>query len=226
MSSTAAAPGRTAPTARPTTVQVYDTTLRDGAQQEGMNLSVADKLAIAALLDELGVGYIEGGWPGAIPKDTEFFARAAKELDLRHARLAAFGATCKPGAVPADDAQVRALVESEAPVVTLVAKSDVRHVERALRTTPEENLRMIGDTVRHLVGLGRGSWSTPSTSSTATASTPTTPCGASARPSRRGPRPSCCATPTAGCCRTGSPRRRALPPRGRYCGSGCRWTSA
>ncbi|KAE8764579.1 citramalate synthase [Georgenia thermotolerans] len=136
-------------------VQVYDTTLRDGAQQEGMNLSVADKLAIAVLLDELGVGYIEGGWPGAIPKDTEFFARAAKELDLRHARLAAFGATCKPGADPAEDAQVRALIDSEAPVVTLVAKSDIRHVERALRTTPEENLRMIADTVRHLVGLGR-----------------------------------------------------------------------
>ncbi|WP_341358625.1 citramalate synthase [Georgenia sp. M64] len=156
MSSTAAAPGTAAPSAGPaTTVQVYDTTLRDGAQQEGMNLSVADKLAIAALLDELGVDYIEGGWPGAIPKDTEFFARAAKELDLRHARLAAFGATCKPGALPAEDAQVRALVESEAPVVTLVAKSDVRHVERALRTTGEENLRMIGDTVRHLVGLGR-----------------------------------------------------------------------
>ncbi|WP_405002763.1 citramalate synthase [Georgenia ruanii] len=120
-----------------------------------MNLSVADKLAIAALLDELGVGYIEGGWPGAIPKDTEFFARAAKELDLRHARLAAFGSTCKPGADPAEDAQVCALVDSEAPVVTLVAKSDIRHVERALRTTAEENLRMIGDTVRHLVGLGR-----------------------------------------------------------------------
>ncbi|WP_448072847.1 citramalate synthase [Georgenia yuyongxinii] len=136
-------------------VQVYDTTLRDGAQQEGMNLSVADKLAIAAHLDELGVGYIEGGWPGAIPKDTEFFARAAKELDLRHARLAAFGSTCKPGAQAHEDAQVRALVESEAPVITLVAKSDIRHVERALRTTPEENLRMIAETVRYLTGVGR-----------------------------------------------------------------------
>src|SRR5690625_2919408 len=85
------------------TIDAYDTTLRDGAQQEGMNLSVADKLAIAALLDELGVGYIEGGWPGAIPKDTEFFARAAKELDLHHARLAAFGSTCKAGVRPHDD---------------------------------------------------------------------------------------------------------------------------
>lgn len=134
---------------------VYDTTLRDGAQQEGMNLSVADKLAIAPLLDELGVGFIEGGWPGAVPKDTEFFRRAAKELTLRHAVLAAFGATRKAGARAWDDPQVRALLDAEASVVTLVAKSDVRHVERALRTTPDEGIAMIGDTVRFLVGEGR-----------------------------------------------------------------------
>ncbi|MDR2453232.1 MAG: citramalate synthase [Bifidobacteriaceae bacterium] len=134
---------------------VYDTTLRDGAQQEGMNLSVADKLAIAELLDRLGVGFIEGGWPGAIPKDTEFFQRLAKEVTLRHATLAAFGATRKAGAKAAADPQVRALVEAETPVVTLVAKSDIRHVERALRTTPEENLAMIRDTVEFLVGQGR-----------------------------------------------------------------------
>ncbi len=134
---------------------VYDTTLRDGAQQEGMNLTVQDKLAIAPLLDELGVGYIEGGWPGAIPKDTEFFARAAKELELTNAVLAAFGSTRKPGSRAWDDAQVRALLDSQAPVVTLVAKSDIRHVERALRTTGDENLAMITDTVAFLVGEGR-----------------------------------------------------------------------
>ncbi|MFH5823974.1 citramalate synthase [Georgenia sp. AZ-5] len=159
MSSTVAPSGLVDPArdaaAPASVVQVYDTTLRDGAQQEGMNLSVADKLAIAALLDELGVGYIEGGWPGAIPKDTEFFARAAKELDLTHARLAAFGSTCKAGSRPEDDPQVQALVDSEAPVVTLVAKSDIRHVERALRTDGAENLRMVDATVRYLVGLGR-----------------------------------------------------------------------
>jgi 2-isopropylmalate synthase len=138
-----------------TTFDVYDTTLRDGAQQEGMNLSVADKLTIAPLLDELGVGFIEGGWPGAIPKDTEFFKRAAKELDLKHAELAAFGSTRKAGARAWEDAQVRALLDAEAPVVTLVAKSDIRHVERALRTTGEENLAMISDTVAFLVGEGR-----------------------------------------------------------------------
>ena len=134
---------------------VYDTTLRDGAQQEGLNLSVADKLSIARQLDDLGVGYIEGGWPGAIPKDTEFFKRAAKELDLRHAELVAFGATRKAGARAYEDPQVRALLDAETSVITLVAKSDVRHVERALRTTPEENLAMIRDTVAYLRDQGR-----------------------------------------------------------------------
>src|SRR5690349_4566821 len=134
---------------------VYDTTLRDGAQQEGLNLTVADKLVIARHLDDLGVGFIEGGWPGAIPKDTQFFARAASELSLRNATLAAFGSTRKAGVRAADDPQVRALVDSLAPVVTLVAKSDVRHVEKALRTTPAENLAMIRDTVAFLVGEGR-----------------------------------------------------------------------
>lgn len=135
--------------------QVYDTTLRDGAQQEGMNLSVADKLLIAPLLDELGVGFIEGGWPGAVPKDTEFFKRAAKELDFRNAELAAFGSTRKAGTRAVDDAQVRALVDSEAPVVAIVAKHDLRHAERALRTTGEENIAMIADTVAFLVREGR-----------------------------------------------------------------------
>jgi 2-isopropylmalate synthase len=134
---------------------VYDTTLRDGAQQEGLNLSVQDKLAIARHLDVLGVSFIEGGWPGAIPKDTEFFRRAADELKLSTATLAAFGSTRKAGTVAADDPQVRALVDSLAPVVTLVAKSDIRHVEKALRTTPEENLAMVGDTVQYLRAEGR-----------------------------------------------------------------------
>ena len=134
---------------------VYDTTLRDGAQQEGLNLSVADKLAIARRLDEFGVGFIEGGWPGAIPKDTEFFRRARTELQLQHATLAAFGSTRRPGTVAADDPQVAALRESGAPIVTLVAKSHDRHVLAALRTTLDENLAMIADTVRHLHAEGQ-----------------------------------------------------------------------
>src|SRR5947207_739739 len=137
------------------TFHVYDTTLRDGAQQEGLSLTVADKLAIARRLDEFGVGFIEGGWPGAIPKDTEFFRRARTELRLAHAQLAAFGSTRRPDTVAADDPQVAALRESGAPVVTLVAKSHERHVRLALRTTLAENLAMIADTVSHLRGEGQ-----------------------------------------------------------------------
>src|SRR4029079_6912710 len=137
------------------TFHVYDTTLRDGAQQEGLNLSVADKLSIARQLDGLGVGYIEGGWPGANPKDTEFFRRAAEELDLRHAKLAAFGATRRAGVKAAVDPLVAALRESGAGVVTLVAKSHDRHVELALRTTLQENLAMVRDTVSHLSAAGQ-----------------------------------------------------------------------
>lgn len=134
---------------------VFDTTLRDGAQREGINLSVADKLVIARHLDEFGVGFIEGGWPGANPRDTEFFQRAQQEITFRHAQLVAFGATCRAGVRAADDLQVTALADSGAPVVTLVAKSHDRHVELALRTTLEENLRMVRDTVGHLRELGR-----------------------------------------------------------------------
>ncbi|WET77979.1 citramalate synthase [Amycolatopsis sp. QT-25] len=135
---------------------LYDTTLRDGAQREGISYSVTDKLAVARLLDDLGVGFIEGGWPGALPKDTEFFARAASgELKLRHAALVAFGATRKAGAKAEQDPQVRALIEAQAPVVTLVAKSDLRHIERALRVDVEEACEMVRDTVAFLVREGR-----------------------------------------------------------------------
>lgn len=137
------------------TFQVYDTTLRDGAQREGLSYSVVDKLAVARLLDDLGVGFIEGGWPGAVPKDTEFFRRARAELELKHAILVAFGATRKAGVSVDTDPQVRGLLDAETPAVALVAKADLRHVERALRTTAEENLAMIRDTVTHLVGQGR-----------------------------------------------------------------------
>ena len=135
---------------------VFDTTLRDGAQREGITYSVADKLAVARLLDQLGVGFIEGGWPGAMPKDTEFFARAADgELALKNAVLVAFGATRKAGVRVEDDPQVRALLDSRASVVTLVAKSSVWHVRDALHTTLEENLAMVRDTVGFLRAEGR-----------------------------------------------------------------------
>jgi len=134
---------------------VYDTTLRDGAQQEGLNLSVEDKLVIARYLDQLGVGFIEGGWPGAIPKDTEFFNRAKTELTLRNATLAAFGSTRRPGLKVEDDPLVQALRDSGADVVTLVAKSHDRHVELALRTTLEENLAMVRETIEFLRAGGQ-----------------------------------------------------------------------
>jgi 2-isopropylmalate synthase len=135
--------------------QVFDTTLRDGAQREGISYSVADKLAVARLLDEFGVGFVEGGWPGAMPKDTEFFSRARTELNLRHAVLVAFGSTRKADVDVKTDKQIRALLDAETPAVCLVAKSDLRHVERALRTTAEENLSMVRDSVEFLRAEGR-----------------------------------------------------------------------
>ena len=134
---------------------IYDTTLRDGAQQEGLNLSVHDKLNIARHLDELGVGFIEGGWPGANPKDTEFFALAKKELKLKNATFVAFGATRRPDAKAADDVLLGALRDSGAPAVTLVAKAFDRHVDLALKTTLDENLAMIRDSVTHLIQEGQ-----------------------------------------------------------------------
>jgi 2-isopropylmalate synthase len=135
-------------------VRLYDTTLRDGTQREGMSLSVDDKLRIARELDVLGVDYVEGGWPGSNPKDAEFFQRARK-LDLRHSRIAAFGSTRHAANRCEDDPNIRALVEAHTPVVTLVGKSSVLHVERVLETTREENLLMIAESIEHLKRLGK-----------------------------------------------------------------------
>ncbi len=135
-------------------LRLYDTTLRDGTQREGMSLSVEDKLKIARRLDRLGIDYLEGGWPGSNPKDAEFFRRV-KQAGLTHARVAAFGMTRRANGRTEDDANLRALVEAETPVVTIVGKTSVLHVERVLETTRDENLRMIGDSVRFLKQLGK-----------------------------------------------------------------------
>jgi len=135
-------------------LQIYDTTLRDGAQGVGLNFSVSDKLRIAEQLDRLGVAVIEGGWPGSNPTDTEFFSQM-RGVRLENAVLAAFGATRRAGVQPSDDPQLRALVDAGAPMVTLVAKSWDRQVQDVLRTTPDENLRMISDSVRWLIEQGR-----------------------------------------------------------------------
>jgi 2-isopropylmalate synthase len=135
-------------------IEIYDTTLRDGAQGVGINFSVSDKLRIAEHLDTLGVTVIEGGWPGANPTDTEFFA-AMRTRPLRNATLAAFGATRRAGVRPQDDAQLRTLLDSMAPMVTLVGKTWDLQVVDVLRTTTEENLAMIAESVRWLVDEGR-----------------------------------------------------------------------
>src|SRR5215510_11106694 len=114
-----------------TRIEIYDTTLRDGSQGEGISFSVEDKIRIARRLDEFGMDYIEGGWPGSNPKDEEFFARM-KSVTLKHARLAAFGSTRRAGVRPEDDPQVQKLLASEAPVITLFGKSWDAHVTHAL----------------------------------------------------------------------------------------------
>ncbi len=134
-------------------VFVYDTTLRDGSQAEGISLSLDDKLKIAARLDYLGVSYIEGGWPGSNPKDLEFFRRA-REMEWRHARIAAFSSTRKPGITVKQDSNIAALLESGVKVATIVGKAWDFHVRRALETSLEENLAMVTETVAYLKDLG------------------------------------------------------------------------
>src|SRR6478736_7346446 len=135
-------------------VQLFDTTLRDGTQSEGLSLSVEDKLKIARLLDGFGIHFIEGGYPGSNPKDVEFFQRA-KSLSLKHAKLTAFGMTRKAGGNAATDPVLRALIEARTPAVCIVGKSWTLHVTEVLGTTLEENLAMIGDSVALLKAEGK-----------------------------------------------------------------------
>lgn len=135
-------------------VEIYDTTLRDGAQREGISFSVADKMQIVKLLDEMGIDYIEGGWPGSNPKDMDFFSRI-QDISLQQIKIAAFGSTRHAHSDVSSDDNVRALLEARTPVVTVVGKSWDFHVSHALGTTMEENLAMIGDTVFYLKKKGR-----------------------------------------------------------------------
>lgn len=131
-------------------LEIYDTTLRDGSQQEGISLTVNDKMRIARLLDELGVAYIEGGWPGANQKDTEFFARARSELDLRNSVLTAFGSTRRPRGDVASDPQLAALLDADTEFICLVGKSWDYHVTEALRVDLDEGIRMVGESIQYL----------------------------------------------------------------------------
>src|SRR6202035_4465902 len=128
--------------AGPAKVEIYDTTLRDGSQQVGLDLTVTDQLRVAMVVDSLGVDVIEGGWPGSNPKDAEFFTRA-KSMELKNAQMAAFGATRLPRRGVDDDANLAALLEAQTPIVTLVGKSWTLHVDEALRTTREEKLAIM-----------------------------------------------------------------------------------
>jgi 2-isopropylmalate synthase len=131
-------------------LEIYDCTLRDGIQQEGLSLTVGDKLQIARLIDQVGIGYFEGGWPGATPKDDEFFERAASELELKQAVLVAFGSTCRAGACAADDPQLRALADAGTKVVCIVGKAWDYQVTEILQTSLAEGERMTRDSVAFL----------------------------------------------------------------------------
>ncbi len=135
-------------------VQIYDTTLRDGAQMEGISFSVEDKISITKKLDELGIEWIEGGFPGSNPRDAAYFERL-KEIDLKQAKVAAFGGTRRPDLTCDSDPNIQSLVSAETPGVTLVGKASQYHVEHILETSDEENLSMISDTVRYFVDKGR-----------------------------------------------------------------------
>ena len=142
-------------TGLPAAVEIYDTTLRDGAQLEGISLTVDDKLRIAEQLDRLGVHYIEGGWPGANPKDEEFFTRARTELALEQSTLVAFGSTRRVGGDAAEDATLANLLAAETDVVCIVGKASAYHVTEALRTSLDEGVAMVADSVRFLKSRGR-----------------------------------------------------------------------
>src|SRR6059058_984953 len=147
--------GITMSTESPTSVEVFDTTLRDGLQVEGVSATVDDKLRIAQQLDYLGVHFIEGGWPGANPKDIEFFARAATELNLTSSTMVAFGSTRRPKGKVDDDTTLRNLLEANTSTVCIVAKSWDYHVLNALQTTLDEGEAMIADSVEFLAANGR-----------------------------------------------------------------------
>lgn len=139
----------------PASVDIFDTILRDGSQQEGLSLTVEDKIRVAEQLDHLGVAYIEGGWPGANPKDTEFFQRFHHELKLETATLVAFGSTRRAGQDAEHDEVLRSLIEANTDVVCIVAKSWDRHVDEALKTSLDEAVAMVADSVEFLTKNGK-----------------------------------------------------------------------
>ncbi len=135
-------------------IQIYDTTLRDGTQSEGFNLSASDKIRIAKRLDDLGVAFIEGGWPGSNPKDVEFFERA-RDMEWKNSLITAFGSTCRVKGGPENDANIQALLNAQTPVCTIFGKTWTLHVTEVLQTTLEDNLRIIEQSVAYLRAAGK-----------------------------------------------------------------------
>ena len=135
-------------------IEIYDTTLRDGAQSEGIAFSVNDKLKIIAILDDLGVDYIEAGWPGSNPKDIQVFEQI-QNLNLKHSKIAAFGCTRRPNTLPSEDKILQGLLEAQTNTITIFGKTWDFHVEHALGTTNEENLNMISDSIKYLKSFGK-----------------------------------------------------------------------
>jgi 2-isopropylmalate synthase len=135
-------------------VDIYDTTLRDGSQGEGVSFTAQDKLRIAQRLDQFGVAFVEGGWPGSNPKDVEFFERA-RDLEWKQTKVAAFGSTRRSNVLPEEDPNLRALIQSGAPVCTIFGKSWAFHVTEVLRTTLDNNLAMIEESIAYLTSHGR-----------------------------------------------------------------------
>src|SRR5271168_398677 len=130
-------------------VLLYDTTLRDGTQRKGLSLSLEDKLRITRLLDDFGLHYVEGGWPGSNPKDFEYFTRV-RSLKLKNAKVSAFGSTCRVGSTPEEDNNIRCLLDAKTPCVTIVGKSSKIHVTKILQASLEENQRIIYESVKYL----------------------------------------------------------------------------
>ena len=182
-------------------VQIYDTTLRDGTQSEGFSLSGHSKIRLAQRLDDLGVAFIEGGWPGSNPEDAEFFERA-RDIEWKNALITAFGSTCRVKGGPEEDANIRALLDARTEVCTIFGKTWTLHVTDVLLTTLDDNLRIIAQPAV-------ASSTTPSTSSTATAPIRCTRWRRCRRRFAVVPRRSSCATRTAAACLGRSRRRSA-----------------
>jgi 2-isopropylmalate synthase len=177
-------------------VLLYDTTLRDGCQAEDISFTLEDKLRIAEKLAELGIDYIEGGYPGSNPRDADFFKRV-KALKLKNVKIASFGTTRKPGAKPSQDLNLKVLLDADTPAVTLVGKTWDLHVRDDLRISQKANLEVIGDSIAFI-------------SSMAFAPIPTMRSPASKRRKKAAPTGSCSATPTAGACPAIFARRSAM----------------